>query len=230
MVEEFLSMVQGFSTTSMIVRLVCAVITGTVIGIDRALKRRGAGIKTHVLVCLGAAMTMMTGQYIQLHFEANMDVARLGAQVINGVGFLGVGTIMVTGRNQVRGLTTAAGLWACACIGLAIGIGFLDGAVLALLLVFFTFKVLNRIDGWMHKYAKVFDLYLEFPTNKCVSLFVDELHRQEIKIVSFELGKSKIKGEGPNAILCIEVKDRSRRPRIVDDIRNMDCVKFVEEL
>ena len=159
-----------------------------------------------------------------------MDVARLGAQVINGVGFLGVGTIMVTGRNQVRGLTTAAGLWACACIGLAIGIGFLDGAVLALLLVFFTFKVLNRIDGWMHKYAKVFDLYLEFPTNKCVSLFVDELHRQEIKIVSFELGKSKIKGEGPNAILCIEVKDRSRRPRIVDDIRNMDCVKFVEEL
>lgn len=223
-------MVQGWSHLSMVVRLLSAVIVGTVIGVDRALKRRGAGIKTHVLVCLGATLVMMTGQYIQIHFVGNMDVARLGAQVISGVGFLGVGTIIVTGRNQVRGLTTAAGLWACACIGLAIGIGFIDGALIALAMVFLTFKVLTKVDGWLHTYAKVFDLYLEFPTNKCVSLFIEELHKQGIKIVSFELGKSKIKGEGPNAILCIEVKDRSKRPTMVDTIRSMEYVKFVEEL
>lgn len=109
-----------------------SLVAGTLIGLDRSMKRRGAGIKTHVLVCLGSALVMMTGQFIQLNYEGTMDVARMGAQVISGVGFLGVGTIIVTGHNQVKGLTTAAGLWACACIGLAIGIGFVDGALLAL--------------------------------------------------------------------------------------------------
>ncbi len=193
------------------------------------MKRRGAGIKTHVLVCLGAALVMITGQFIQLNYEGTMDVARLGAQVINGVGFLGVGTIIVTGRNQVRGLTTAAGLWACACIGLAIGIGFVDGATIAVVLAMFTFKVLNRVDGWIHKYAKIFDLYIEFPNNKSVSEFVNELHARSIKISNFELGKSKIKGEGPNALICIELKERGQRDKIMHEIRSMNCVRYLEE-
>ena len=228
--EQLTLIVKEWSKLSVIIRLAAAVFAGTIIGFDRAMKRRGAGMKTHVLVCLGAALVMLTGQFIQMNYDGNMDVARLGAQVISGVGFLGVGTIIVTGRNQVRGLTTAAGLWTCACIGLAIGIGFIEGAFLTLLLVVFSFKILSQIDGWIENYAKYYELYLEFPTNQCVSTFVNEMHNQKIKISNFELGKSKIKGEGPNALICIEVKDRKRRVTILDEIRNMECVKYVEEL
>lgn len=134
--KEFLDMMKGWSELSILLRLVFSVLAGALIGIDRAMKRRGAGIKTHVLVCLGSALVMLTAQFIRLNYEGSMDVTRLGAQVISGVGFLGVGTIIVTGHNQVRGLTTAAGLWGCACIGLAIGIGFVDGAFIAVFLQF----------------------------------------------------------------------------------------------
>lgn len=219
-----------WSMFSILIRLVTSVIAGSVIGFDRAMKRRGAGMKTHVLVCLGAALVMMTGQFIQMNYTGTMDVARLGAQVISGVGFLGVGTIIVTGRNQVRGLTTAAGLWTCACIGLAIGIGFIDGAIYTLVLVLFSFKILSKIDGWVEKYAKSYELYMEFPSNQCVTTFIEELHRQNIKISDFQLGKSKIKGEGPNALVCIEVEERKRRASIIDEIRKMKSVKYVEEL
>ena len=113
-----------WSMLSMFLRLTIALIVGTIIGIDREMKRRSAGIKTHVLVCLGAAIVMMTSQYMmQLYGTEAADLSRMGAQVISGVGFLGVGTIVVTGKNQIRGLTTAAGLWTCACVGLAAGIG-----------------------------------------------------------------------------------------------------------
>ena len=226
----FLEIMKGWTMVSIVIRLLAAVIAGGIIGFDRAMKRRGAGMKTHVLVCLGATLVMMTGQFIQINYEGNMDVARLGAQVISGVGFLGVGTIIVTGRNQVRGLTTAAGLWTCACIGLAIGIGFIDGAFLTLALVVFSFKILSKVDGWIERYAKSYELYLEFPTNKCVSAFISEMHEQGIKISNFEIGKSKIKGEGPNALVCIEVKEKKRRITILDEIRKMECVKYVEEL
>ncbi|MDO5417590.1 MAG: MgtC/SapB family protein [Lachnospiraceae bacterium] len=227
---HFVAAAEGWSPLGMTIRMFSALLIGTAIGVDRGLKRRGAGIKTHALVCLGAALVMMTGEYINRRFAGNMDISRLGAQVVSGVGFLGVGTIIVTGRNQVRGLTTAAGLWACACLGLAVGIGFVEGALITLVMVMFTLKILTRADTWMHTYAKVFDLYLEFPTNKSVSTFVDALHAEGIKICSFELGKSKIKGEGPNAILCIEVKDRKKRCTILNTIQQMDCVRFAEEL
>ena len=92
---------------SVTIRLLLALLSGTLIGIDRGMKRRGAGIKTHVLVCLGATLVMMTGQYIVDCFGTRQEVARLGAQVISGVGFLGVGTIIVTGRNQVCLLYTS---------------------------------------------------------------------------------------------------------------------------
>lgn len=230
MIDGFMSAAEGWSTTAMVIRMVSALIIGTVIGIDRALKRRGAGIKTHTLVCLGAALVMMTGQYIRMNFEGNMDIARMGAQVISGVGFLGVGTIIVTGKNQIRGLTTAAGLWACACLGLAVGIGFVKGAFITLILVMITLKFLTRLDTLLHMYAKVFDLYVEFPNNQCVSEFMERLHKMEVKVCNMELSKSKIKGEGPNAIVCIEVTSRSKRHNVLESIRGMVCVKHVEIL
>ena len=112
------SYLDEWNIVTITVRLILAVVCGGAIGLTRSVKRRGAGFKTHALVCLGSALVMMTGQYIYVDFGAISDIARLAAQVISGVGFLGVGTIMVTRDNHVKGLTTAAGLWTCAGIGL----------------------------------------------------------------------------------------------------------------
>ena len=117
------------------VRLVLAVVCGGFIGLERERKRRPAGFRTHILICLGAAMTTLTSQYLALSLGANTDVARLGAQVIAGVGFIGAGTIIVTKRRQVKGLTTAAGLWTAAIVGLCCGAGFFEGALITTLII-----------------------------------------------------------------------------------------------
>lgn len=227
---KLMSIAKGWSVGAMIIRLVSAFLMGTVIGVERGIKRRGAGVKTHVLVCLGSALVMMTGQYIYLNFDRSTDIARIGAQVISGVGFLGVGTIIVTGKNQVRGLTTAAGLWACACLGLAVGIGFVEGAFITLLLVMVTLRFLMKVDIWTHMYARIFDLYLEFPSNQCVTEFRAGLKDMDAKLCSFVLSKNKTGGEGLSAIACIEAHNSKGRLEILEAIRQMDCVEFFEEL
>ena len=229
--KEMLEIAQGWSLEALIIRMFWAMLVGTLIGIDREMKNRSAGIKTHVLVCIGAALVMMTSQYIQVAFpEVKADLNRIGAQVISGVGFLGVGTIIVTGKNQVRGLTTAAGLWACACCGLAVGIGFIEGTVIALIFIMFTLKVLNLLDVSIHKNAKILDIYLEFENNKAVRQFTEDMHGLEVKISGFELAKSQIKGEGPSAIISLTVDDRKLRPVMLDTLRAMEYIRYAEEL
>ena len=121
---------------SVTVRMLLAVLCGGIIGIERAYKRRPAGFRTHILICLGAAITTLTSQYLYLNLHYYTDMARLGAQVVAGIGFIGAGTIVVTRQQRVKGLTTAAGLWASACAGLAIGAGFYEGTVMCFALVF----------------------------------------------------------------------------------------------
>lgn len=219
-----------WSLLSMIIRLLSAMIVGIVIGIDRGVKRRGAGLKTHVIVCLGAAAVMMTSQYMNQYFPGGSDLSRMGAQVISGVGFLGVGTIVVTGKHQVRGLTTAAGLWTCACIGLAAGIGYIEGVILCTLFALFTFKALNYIDRALVRYTKVFDLYFEFECHKSLAGFREALRSKGMKLQMLELSRSSIAGEGPTAIASIEVKDRKSRPGLVDILSTIEGVTYVEEL
>ena len=124
--------VRDMSFLAVTVRLALAVICGGIIGLEREYKRRPAGFRTHILICLGAAMTTLTSQYLCLEMHFYTDVGRLGAQVIAGIGFIGAGTIIVTKRKQVKGLTTAAGLWASACLGLAIGAGFYSCAFISI--------------------------------------------------------------------------------------------------
>lgn len=115
--------------------------------VRQGVQNKGAGIKTHALVCIGAAMAMIVNEYVFREFpNMNTDITRLGAQVISGIGFLGVGTIMMNGRSEVKGLTTAAGLWACAGVGLAAGIGFAEGTLLAVIFILFIFRVLAPLD------------------------------------------------------------------------------------
>lgn len=153
----------------------------------------------------------------------------MGAQVISGVGFLGVGTIIVTGRNQVRGLTTAASLWVCACVGLAAGAGYIEGVLITLALLIFTLRILGKLDVVVHRHAKVFDLYLEFIDNKGLTQFVEKMREERHKISMLQIGKGDV-NEGPNAVVSLEIQDHAKRATLLDDIRCLEYVRFVEEL
>ena len=141
----------GYAMASLMVyaemafRILLACLYGGIIGYEREQTNRPAGFRTHVLVCVGAALVMMTGEYIHAHFGGNTDPARLGAQVVSGIGFLGAGTILRAGFN-VRGLTTAASLWAVSCVGLACGIGFYSAATLAAVTIGVILVVFKRFE------------------------------------------------------------------------------------
>ncbi|MBO5047749.1 MAG: MgtC/SapB family protein [Clostridia bacterium] len=219
----------SWSALGILIRLLLALSVGLVIGIDREMKRRVAGIKTHILVCLGAALVMVTSQYMMMNFENSGDPARLGAQVISGVGFLGVGTIIVTGRNQVRGLTTAASIWVCACMGLAAGIGFIEGVLVTLLLLVFTLKVLGKLDVIVHRRSKTFDLYIEFKNNKGLTQFVDKMKANDVKLSMMQIGKGETEEDGPNAIVGVKLHERERE-KFVDSLRREKYIKLIEQL
>ncbi|MBI3991436.1 MAG: MgtC/SapB family protein [Candidatus Omnitrophica bacterium] len=131
----------------MFYRLVLAVILGGLVGLERESHRRAAGLRTHILVCLGATLIMMTSMYIFdiYHERTNLDPARLAAQVVSGIGFLGAGTI-IRYRASIRGLTTAASLWVVAGVGLAIGCGFIIGAIWTTLLSLAALFFLRKIE------------------------------------------------------------------------------------
>lgn len=129
-------------------RLILAMIVGGLIGFEREIGNRPAGFRTHTLVCVGSTLVMLTSQFIFEEYSGivNLDPARLGAQVISGIGFLGAGTILKLGP-RVRGLTTAASLWVVACLGLAIGAGYYWGAITATILVYITLILLKKVEG-----------------------------------------------------------------------------------
>ena len=104
---------------NMIIRTVLALICGGIIGYDRNVHGAPAGMRTHILVCLGSMVAMSIGQFSAILYEG-VDASRIGAAVVTGIGFLGAGSIIITGSRRIQGLTTAAGLWAAGCIGLAI--------------------------------------------------------------------------------------------------------------
>ncbi|MBR3124204.1 MAG: MgtC/SapB family protein [Mogibacterium sp.] len=129
----------------LVIRTILALICAGVIGFERDANGSAAGLRTHILVCFGAMIAMTTGVFTATHFSG--DASRIGAQVVSGIGFLGAGTIMVN-RGHIKGLTTAAGLWASACIGLAIGTGFYEAAIVGTVAVFF---VERGLKDWSKK-------------------------------------------------------------------------------
>ena len=136
---------RDINTFTILFRMVFAIICGSAIGLERSMKNRPAGFRTHILIIVGATVASLTGHYIYLGMSLPTDMSRLGAQVITGLGFIGAGTIIVTGHRTVKGLTTAAGLWATGIMGLAIGAGFYEGALAGVIAILFTEIVLGKI-------------------------------------------------------------------------------------
>jgi putative Mg2+ transporter-C (MgtC) family protein len=161
-----LFMDQGSFYVSMVLRLVLACLLGGIIGFEREHVHRPAGFRTHILVCVGAALVMLTSEFIFNRYSShvNADPARLGAQVISGIGFLGAGTIIKEGVS-VKGLTTAASLWAVSCIGIAVGIGFYSGALIATIIIYLTLIVLKKMQGKIAA-SKMIRLYVHTQLKK----------------------------------------------------------------
>ena len=135
---HFLDPFRGVDTLSVIIKLFTAVLIGAAVGLERSHKNKPAGVRTHMLVATGAAIASMTGLFIQIATDMPSDITRISAAVISGLSFLGVGTIVVTKSYNVKGLTTAAGLWASGIVGIAAGLGFYEGAFLAGALILFS--------------------------------------------------------------------------------------------
>ena len=156
-----------FNLASVIIRLVLAMAVGGLIGIERGKQGRAAGMRTHILVCIGAALTVMIGFYArEVLGITNSDPLRISAQVISGIGFLGVGTILIKGRFQITGLTTAACVWATATIGLALGAGFYAGALVAFAATFLTVTVLHKLEYKLGKSQRRYGVYVEISSDK----------------------------------------------------------------
>lgn len=145
---------------NILIRVFVSTVLGGVIGLDRGMKHRGAGTKTITVVCLGATLVMLTEQYIQMNFPGLANMGRLAAQVISGVGFIGVGTIIVS-RHRVRGLTTAATLWASACVGLAVGIGFVEGGVLVTAMMLVSLHALPYVERFATRHSHYCNVFID---------------------------------------------------------------------
>lgn len=225
-----------------LLRLSVAMFCGGVIGLERGRKRRPAGFRTHMLVCLGAALAMLISQYLSMmvttHWDAivtfsgqhNTDASRLGAQVINGIGFLGAGTIIVTGRQEVKGLTTAAGLWASACMGLAIGAGFVEGAFVGCILISLTIIVFSRLERIIVSRARNINLFLEFENVDDLGRIISAIKAQNIRIFDVEMRKSDEKQTAQSAVFSIRLPKRMRHTKVMTVLAGVECIRTIEEL
>lgn len=227
---NFYDAVQEFTTVSILLRLFMAMILGAIIGLERGSHGQPAGIRTFALVSLGAAMVMITDEYLIDRFHSG-DPARLAAQVISGIGFLGVGTIIVTGKNLVKGLTTAASLWATACLGIMIGSGYLWGSLLAFLLIFFVMTILTLISHLVDAYTKEMRIYLEVDRESGVPAFFDFARRNGYRISSVEKQKRQPL-QGKDAVLTakLDLQKRKCHMDVIQSMQEIAAFHYVEEI
>lgn len=213
-----------------LIRLSLALICGGILGLERGRKKRPAGFRTYMLVCLGAALVMLTNEFINEKY-GGVDVSRMGAQVINGIGFLGAGTIIFTGHNKVKGLTTAAGLWASACIGLSVGIGFYTGAVIGTIMIYLTMSVLHKLDESVISSTKLINLYIELESTEDIVVLIKAIKEQHIKISNLEIERiGKLNDLGPAILLSLHINKKQNHAEIIDILGLLKGVAYIEEV
>src|SRR5690554_6414549 len=212
-----------------VVKLVLGMVFGGVIGLEREIGNRPAGFRTHTLVCMGSALVMMSAEFLMEAYPAfEPDPARLGAQVISGIGFLGAGTILKDG-SRVRGLTTAASIWVVACIGIAIGVGFYWGAIIASVFSYITLFLLKKIELVLTANANNHDLRVEF-INKPgqIAKITDVL--EVLKVVVKDIKVIPGEGEWSAAHLNIKIPQGVKVKTILAELRMLDNVIIYEEV
>lgn len=224
---SFLDPLREITLLAVFVKMFCAVICGGAIGIEREHKRRTAGFRTHILICLGASMTTMISHYMFRYLFLYTDVSRLGAAVVAGIGFIGAGTIIVTKRRQIKGLTTAAGLWTCAIIGLAIGAGYYEAGILATILILLAEIFFSRFEYWVLDSARNINIYVEYTNNDNLDAVILLLKTYRVVILDLEITKS---GSNPCAIFQLQLPKKLSHDKLMTVVSTSDGIISVEEL
>lgn len=214
---------------NILIRIFAALIIGAVIGIDRGAKRRGGGARTTITVCLGAAMVMLIEQYLERIYGGNVNVTRIAAQVVSGVGFLGAGSILVSG-HQIKGLTSAASIWTCACVGLAIGIGFIDGAAVLTLCWLLGVHIVPFIEDKLYKHSKYMTLYIELEDGKAITAMSRRLKDDECVVDTFDVDKPKAKGQKFQVVTTFKMPRHINKEEYLRLIQDMKGVLSVTEV
>ncbi len=227
---DMLDALRAVTPLAVAVRIFAAVIIGGILGLERGLKNRPAGMRTYMLVCVGSCIIMLTNQYVVQILGG--EPTRLAAQVVSGIGFLGAGTIIVTRRSQIKGLTTAAGLWSSAGVGIALGIGFYEAAIVGTFAIFAVMTLLQKMDNRMHRKTKYLEVYIEIDRGMSLSELMQSLREREFDVqdIQRESGLEADSDGNRTYIMSLKLKKRLHHLEIVDEIRAMDHVVYAEEM
>ena len=224
--EKIGQILSEFNELSITLRLFLALVMGGLIGMERGRHGRAAGMRTHILVCVGSCMTALVGIFIMERINPGENVTRIAAQVISGIGFLGAGTIMIRNQSVITGLTTAAGVWCTATIGIALGYGFYWGAVIATVIALITATLLTRLETGK---KAILRLYLELEKAGEVTATIEKIKKRypSLKHPEISTPKSGI----PNAVglsvtLVLNDKDKDA---CLSALADMDNVLFAVE-
>lgn len=230
--EELAKTLTGLNIWSILLRVLLAVVISGAIGIERASRKQAAGLRTYMLVGLGSAVIMITNQYLIETF-GNGDPARLGAGVLSGIGFLGAGTIMFTSKSQVKGLTTAAGLWATACLGLCIGCGFYTIALIVFVIMILSLQFLPKIESLLISKRGYFELHIEFEERSNLKTFVSLVRENGFKIIAVEHNPA-YSNSGLSVYTMVMIENKKKkcisRKEMLELTKSLPYVEFVEEL
>ena len=183
---SWLDPLRGVDTAAVVVKMALACLCGALIGLERSAKNRPAGFRTHTLVCLAACIAMTSGLYLYLGMELPSDISRIGAQVISGLGFIGAGTIVITKKTAIKGLTTAAGLWTTGIIGLCVGTGYYELAVIGTALVLLTETVFLKL-GMRIRQLPIYTLLVRYREKTALDRVLRRCKDRHMSIVRLKI-------------------------------------------
>ncbi|MDO4538074.1 MAG: MgtC/SapB family protein [Coriobacteriales bacterium] len=216
-----------FSYGAIALRLLGALVCGALVGVDREMRNKKAGLKTHTLVCLGAALCVIVSECVILGREGvTTDATRVAANVVTGVGFLCAATLMTRGTGSLHGLTTAAGLWTTAIVGLACGAGWVEVGFLATAIVLVVFALFGRVDEHIERISRGFDLYAELTDYEELPQLLDVLHANDVHFSDLQVSKSPV---GTTVVrLSAFTAHLGEKEGLAQSIRALPCVRYLE--
>lgn len=231
MVNTIIDYLQGMDDLAVAIRLVIATACGSLIGWERVVRRHSAGIRTFALVSLGSAVAAVLNIYLALMPNLNADVSRIPAGVVSGIGFLGAGTILVTGRNQIKGLTTAATLWVASCMGMAFGAGYLSVGFVCFGLVLIANLLLMHLSTRVEENSRYVSLYIEVEETNGIKKLRKSFKEMGYQITSMNKTKDKtLSGTDTALMIDLDFKKRHSHLKLIDELNNLDFVSYVEEV
>lgn len=235
------SYLEQFNFGSVLLRLLLAMASGAAIGIGRSRKKQNAGFRTYILVSLGAALTILISLYeyemligpwaeAAAYTDLKFDASRFAAQVVSGIGFLAAGTIIAIAHRQVSGLTTAIGLFAAACLGIAAGAGFYACVITAALLVIFTMETMKPIEVGFKRRLRNMTVTVTYRKDQDLAAIVHTIESSGVQLFEIDVEHTEAEGD-PSAVLTMKLsRENASHSALLSSVAELGCVLSVQEL